>query len=219
MCIEGAIFDVDGTLLDSMGIWETIGEDYLRSLGIEPQENLTEVFKTMSLSEAAIYYQNNYNVALSIDKIIHGVNTMIADFYCTHAQLKIGVYDFLTNLSRNNVKMCIATSSERELVTKALERCDILKFFSTIYTCGEIRHSKREPYIYHKALEGLGTSKSKTAVFEDAFFALRTAKQDGFCAIGIYDKNEKEQKRLIDTSDYYITDFSDFNSFWKFASR
>ena len=67
--IKGAIFDVDGTLLDSMHIWDSIGEDYLRSLGYEPREKLNEKFKTMSLSQAAAYYRSEYGVTLSVERI------------------------------------------------------------------------------------------------------------------------------------------------------
>ena len=76
--IRGAIFDLDGTLLDSMSIWDTIGEDYLRSLGIEPRENLRETFATFTLEQAARYYQEHYGVALSVPGILRGIEDMVA---------------------------------------------------------------------------------------------------------------------------------------------
>ena len=79
--IKGAIFDVDGTLLDSMGVWDTIGEDYLRSLGYEPRENLNEKFRIMSIREAAEYYISEYGVPLSVEEICRQVNGWIERFY------------------------------------------------------------------------------------------------------------------------------------------
>ena len=81
--LKGAIFDFDGTIVDSMYIWDNISMDYLRSLGIEPRENLNEVFANFSLEQAAKYYQDNYKVTLSVNEIISGVNEMIKEFYRT----------------------------------------------------------------------------------------------------------------------------------------
>ncbi len=119
--IKGAIFDLDGTLLDSMSIWDTIGRDYLRSLGIEPKENLAETFKTFTLEQSAEYYRTHYGVTLSVDEIIYGVNGMIEDFYRDTVPLKKGAAKFLESLFRSGVKMCIATVTNKHLVEAVFE--------------------------------------------------------------------------------------------------
>ena len=96
--IKGAIFDLDGTLVDSMFIWDTFGEDYLRTLGKEPKENLTETFKTFTLEQAAEYYREHYGVTLSVGEIVDGVNDMVAELYRTKVALKKGVLEFLRDL-------------------------------------------------------------------------------------------------------------------------
>ena len=93
--IKGAIFDLDGTLIDSMFIWDTLCEDYLKSLGIEPKENLAEVFKTFTLEQAAEYYRNNYGVKLSTQEVVIGINKLAEEMYRTRVVLKMGVRDFL----------------------------------------------------------------------------------------------------------------------------
>ena len=106
--LKGAIFDLDGTLLDSMFIWDTIGEDYLRTLGKEPHENLKEAFMTLTLEEAAEYYREHYGVTLSVKEIVDGVNAMVEGIYRTKVTPKSGVTDYLRLLKDNGVKMCIA---------------------------------------------------------------------------------------------------------------
>ena len=136
--IKGAIFDLDGTLLDSMSIWDTIGEDYLRSLGIEPRENLAETFKTFTLEESAEYYRTHYGVTLSVAEIVDGVNGMIEDFYRNTAPLKNGVAEFLERLSKKGVRMCVATVTDKYLVEAALTRLHVRQYFEEIFTTAEV---------------------------------------------------------------------------------
>ena len=216
--IKGAIFDADGTLLDSMSIWDTIGEDYLRGLGYLPRENLNETFKNMSLYQAACYYRTEYGVTLSEEEIMDGINAMVENFYRFEAKLKEGVRDFLRSLYESGVKMCIATATDKSLIKAALDRCGVGKYFSEIFTCTSVGHGKDEPFIYREALNHLGTEKSATVVFEDALYAIKTAKSDGFVTAAVHDIHEKNQNELRSLSDFYLNDFSDLNSFWKFAS-
>lgn len=214
--IRGAIFDVDGTILDSMGIWDTIGNDYLLSLGIETEENLAETFSTFSLEESARYYQDNYNVELSVDEIIAGVNHLIETFYLERAELKSGVRKFLELLKRNGIKMTIATATDLPLIEGALKRCGVTEYFSEILTCSMVGKSKSHPDIYRTALEHLGTQKQDTYVFEDAFHAARTAHEDGFPVVGVFDPSESSQKELKEVSDIFIESFENLESLEKF---
>ena len=206
--LKGAIFDFDGTLVDSMFIWGTIGEDYLRSLGKEPNEDLRTVFMPLTLEEAAEYYREHYGVALSVKEIVDGVNAMVEGIYRTKVTLKPGVAEYLSWLKENGVRMCIATVTDRYLVEETLERLGILHYFSEIFTCAEVGYGKDKPIIYRKALEHLDTAKNETYVFEDSLFALKTAKADGFTTVGVYDRHENRQDNLKNLADYYIDDFS-----------
>ena len=208
MRIRGAIFDVDGTLLDSMFIWDTIGETYLRSIGYEPREKLNEVFKNMSLFQAARYYRTEYGVTLSIDEIMNGVNAMLERYYRFEVSMRPGVAELLAQLQASGVKLCIATATDRYLVEAALERCGVLSCFGAIFTCNEVGHGKDEPDIFEEALRFLGTEKAETVVFDDALYAVRTAKEAGFPVAVIYDSHEKNQEGLRALADFYIEDFS-----------
>ncbi len=208
--IKGAIFDFDGTLVDSMFIWDTFGEDYLKSFGIEPKENLAEVFKTFTLEQAAEYYRRHYGIELTVNEIAEGINTMVAEIYRTKVVLKPGISDFLKRLQSSGVKMCIATVTDRPVVEDVLKRLNIYEYFSEIFTCTEVGFSKETPEIYRLALKHLGTKKTETVVFEDVLHALKTAKDDGFTVAAVYDSHESMQKEMKEISDYYITDFKSF---------
>ena len=110
----GAIFDLDGTLLDSMQIWEDVGEKYLLSQGVKPEEDLRETLRTMSLRQAAEYCQKNYKIEKTIEEIIEGVTEIVEDFYKKDAALKPGVKEFLESFFTKDDKMSVATASEKE---------------------------------------------------------------------------------------------------------
>lgn len=207
--LKGAIFDFDGTIVDSMYIWDNISMDYLRSLGIEPRENLNEVFANFSLEQAAKYYQDNYKVTLSVNEIISGVNEMIKEFYRTKVTLKKGIENYLSYLGGRGTKICIATLTDREIVIETLERLGVMKHFSEVFDCNEYPNGKITPELYNTALNQLGTPKGETYVFEDALYALKTAKNDGFPTVAVFDKYEPLQKELKSISDIYISDYTD----------
>ena len=207
--MKGAIFDFDGTVVDSMYIWDNISMDYLRSLKIEPRENLNEVFAKFSLEEAADYYRKNYGVSLSVSEIVSGVNKMIKTFYNTKVMPKNGIKKYLEYLKECGVKMCIATLSDKELVLNTLCRLELSKYFSEVFTCTDFGTGKTTPDIYRTALLHLGTPKEETYVFEDALYAAKTAKADGFSVVGIYDRYEPNQEMLKKVSNLYIKDYTD----------
>ena len=215
--IKGAIFDFDGTLVDSMFIWDTFGEYYLHTLGKEPKENLTETFKTFTLEQAAEYYRKHYGVTLSVEEIVDGVNEMVSEIYRTKVTLKSGVLEFLRDLRSKGVKMCVATVTDRPIVEDVLKKLGIRDFFTEIFTCVEVGYNKETPHIYRAALEVLGTSKEETVVFEDALHALMTAKNDGFPVAAVYDKHEAKQIEMKSEADYYISDYERFA--WNKAMR
>ena len=207
--IRGAIFDVDGTLLDSLSIWDTVAEDYLRSLGIEPRENLAETFKTFSLEQSAEYCRSVYGVKQSVKEIMDGIDAMMETFYRQTAPLKPGAAEFLRALAQNGVKMAVATATDRHLIEAALTRCGVRAYFLDMFTCTSVGKSKNEPDIYRAAREALGTKKEDTWVFEDAYHAAKTAADDGFPVAAMFDASEDEQDALKKTAKLYLRSFED----------
>jgi len=214
MKIKGAIFDMDGTLLESMHIWETVGSDYLKSQGIDPAEGLREQIKTLSLRDCATYFYEQYTIALPIEEIMTGINNTIAGFYANEVWLKPGALQLLEKLEQQGVQMCIATATDRELVESALERTNIGRFFGEILTCTEVGAGKENPLIFEKALEIMGVNKSECVLFEDALHAIETAKKVGFTVIAVQDLSAEQNKAEIkQLADYYYESLEEIHLF------
>ena len=219
MKLEGAIFDVDGTLLDSMEMWATLGSRYLKSLGILPKEGLDNALKEMSISQGLEYIKKEYNVKLSNEKMSTLLDKFMEDYYKFEVDLKPHVRLFLELLRAKGIKMCIATATERKLIENAFDRLKISHFFEGIFTCTEVGFSKADPTIYRKSQEFLNIKKEKTIVFEDALHALKTAQNDGFKVVAVFDSYEQNQEELIREADVYLKDFDDLSLFWEYTSK
>ena len=217
--IKGVIFDVDGVLLNSMPVWENLGELYLRHLGIEAEKDLGTKLYTMSLEQSAEYLTETYHLDLAPEQVIAGVNREVKDFYAGRVPLKEGVRQYLNEFHEKGVPMVIATTVDRQNAQAALKRLNVLRFFQGIFTCSEIGSSKNEPDIYYAAALQLDTDPGQTLVFEDAYHAIRTAKKAGFKTVGVYDRaNDRDLAHIWNTADIYLPEFQDFNIFWKRAS-
>ena len=199
MQIDGAIFDLDGTLLDTNQKWKKLAYDYLKT----KNRTLTTDVSTMNLDEAAEHFITNYNISETTEQILNEIKEMIREFYIYNAQLKEGAEDFVKYLKSINVKMCIATASDYGLCESALKRVGILNCFDKIFTCSEYKTNKTEPKIYNIAHEYM--KSQNTWVFEDSFFAAQTAKKAGFKVCGIYDKEGDAE--LKNVSDIYLLSF------------
>ena len=211
MTIRGAIIDLDGTLLDSMGIWNTIASDYLKSIGIVPRPDVDQVVSTYSMEEAARYLIREYGLARSVSEVVQEVRGLLRDFYEHRVLLKPGAAALLASLSRRRVKICAATSGDRALAEAALARCGILSYFGHIFTCEEVGHGKDSPEIYEAARAFLGTTAQETVVLEDALYALRTAKAAGFCTVAVGDPSSAQDRAAIqECADFYLESCADW---------
>ena len=217
--IRGVIFDVDGVLLNSMPVWENLGELYLNRLGVEAEQGLGDILFTMSLEEGADYLISRYHLDKTPEEIIKGLNREVQDFYENRVPLKEGVRQYLQEFRERQIPMVITTSGDRKNAEAALKRLKVFSYFQGIFTCSEIGSSKSQPDIYYAAALQIDTEPSETWVFEDALHALQTAKRAGFRTVGVYDKaSDRDLAHIWNTADIYLPEFKDFNIFWKRAS-
>lgn len=203
--IRGAIFDFDGTLLDSMWAWTDIASRYLKEQGITPRDDIDARVFRMSLTDAACLIRREYGLAQDADEIRSAMNRLIENMYYSTFELKPGVRELLEELSKRHVRICMATASDRCIVEPALRRTGILEYFDFIFTCSELHADKNDPYIYRYVRSYMETPVQETLVFEDAFHAIKAAKSAGFPVAAVYDATEEaNQSEIRRIADYYL---------------
>ncbi|WP_295756903.1 HAD family phosphatase [uncultured Holdemanella sp.] len=179
-----SIFDVDGTILDSMEVWNTLASRYIQSLDRIPEKNLDKIVSEMSLEQSAIYLKKRYRIYKQEEVIISEVLNLISDFYKHEVKLMPGFKDFITHFDSMNV---IGTSCDEELVKSALKRLGVLDYFEDIMTCSKVNKGKDDPGFYLACADILEQKPDNIFVFEDADYCIDAARKVGFKVIKIKD--------------------------------
>ncbi|MDR3278677.1 MAG: HAD family phosphatase, partial [Oscillospiraceae bacterium] len=196
--IRGAIFDLDGTLLDSMPIYESIDADLLKTIGKTAKPGIYDAIRPLSGMQVPEYLRAEYALEQSAEWIMARLDTLLYDFYARTAPVKPGAARTLEALARQGVRMCVATATNRELVEISLKRTGLDKYFERIFTCAEEGAGKDEPTIFLKAAGFLGTELAETVVFEDSLHAILSAKRGGFPVVAVFDKSSERHRAEIE---------------------
>lgn len=218
MSIKCAIFDFDGTLYDSMYIWDDLGEKYLKSLGKQAKPGLKKELEAMSLEQSSEYLKSEYGLYLTKEEIKSGINKTLENYYINEVLPKQGVEKLLKQMKEKGISICIASATDRYLLEVALKRCGLYEYFEAIFTCGEVGFGKDRPVIFQKAMEYFSQDRKSTIIFEDAIHAARTAKNDNFIVCGVFDEYEKESEELRKISDIYLKNLEETEKLWDFLS-
>ena len=206
--IEAVIFDLDGSLVDSMWMWRSIDIEYLGKFGIPLPENLQSQIEGMSFSETAVYFKEHFAIPDSIEKIKADWNRMAWDKYTNEVPLKPGIPEFLEACKRNGIQLGIATSNSRELVENIAEVHKLRNYFSCIMTGCDVERGKPAPDIYLAVAKALNVSPEHCLVFEDIIPGILAGKNAGMrvCAVeDAYSIPDRAQKEEL--ADYYICDY------------
>lgn len=210
----GVIFDIDGTLLDSMPVWMNAGAEYLKRRGFVPEPGLGEKLFPMTMTEGARYLKDEYGLPFSAGEIAGQITRQIMGAYERDVRLKPGAKELLEGLAAGGVPFAAATSTDRLPVEKALGRLGVLGLFAAVLTSAETGVGKDKPDIYFAAASVLGVPPSAVWVFEDALYAARTARRAGFKLAAVYDESGgKDWRELSSMADYLVADARGFRDF------
>ncbi|MDF2907293.1 MAG: hypothetical protein K0R34_2614 [Herbinix sp.] len=203
--IDAVIFDLDGTLVDSMWMWRSIDIEYLGRFGIEMPLELQSCIEGKSFSETAVYFKERFHIPDNLDQIKSDWNKMAWEKYESEVPLKEGVAELLRHLKEEGIPAGIATSNSRELVELIVQKHGIAKYFGSIRTSCEVAMGKPSPDIYLLVAEDLGVAPERCLVFEDVLQGVMAGKNAGMKVCAVYDEySEKDQEEKIKRSDYYV---------------
>lgn len=210
MRIKGAIFDLDGTLIDSLVInrvlWNALGEKYLGVKDFIPEKKYRDEMATMIFTEAMLYAKRLYNIEADDGEYLKYFADILENFYRYTVKVKDGVFPFLEYLKKNGVKMCVASATNLKYVEVAIESCGLSPYIDRVFSCSEVGAGKDKPDIYIKTIAEMGLDTHEVCVFEDSCIALETARALGAHTVGIYDKYNFGHDRAKKASDIYLDD-------------
>ncbi|MBR3419419.1 MAG: HAD family phosphatase [Oscillospiraceae bacterium] len=190
--LRGIIFDVDGTLLDSMGMWSELDRVFLRENGIDPPHDISDIVKKMTVEMSSAYFVERFRLDMTPEDVKNRVEELAAEAYRTHLPLKNGAKDFLAAAAERGIPMAVASANYPGLLDAAFRRLGIDGYFRTVLTPGEQLAGKHAPDIYLEAARLLGSEPAETAVIEDALHAAETAKAAGFYTVGFRDVSSRQ---------------------------
>ena len=206
---KAIIFDLDGTLIDSMNVWSDIDKEFFKMHDLPFEEDYQKEIGHKGLKEIAAYTKSRYNLKESEDEIVTIWLDMAKEAYAYKIPLKEGVKSFLEYLQSKSIKMGIATSNSLELTELVLKHHDIYKYFSKVVTVNELKTNKGSPDIYLHISDSFGLVPSECIVFEDLLTGIKTAKKAGYKVVGVKEKASLDkEKEIREITDLYISNYN-----------
>ncbi|MBO7169908.1 MAG: HAD family phosphatase [Clostridia bacterium] len=208
MKIKGAIFDMDGTLINSLTFfpyfWRSIGIKYKNDPSFRPAEEIDKGFRTMVFKQALIRLKDFYRFPGEAEELFRFADDCLRSFYRDGATVKPGAFALLDHLKSKKIPLVLASATAKAEVCFALSCHGLLNYFEDVFSCADLGKGKEHPDVYRAAIAKMGLSPSEVCVFEDSFVALETAKKEGFLTAGIYDAGNFDQERLKASADVYL---------------
>ena len=200
--IKGAIFDLDGTLVDSMGVWHRIDDEFLGRRGFPADESYKQAVKTMKYETAAHYTIERYGLSETPEEVMAEWDSMALHEYRYNIKCKPGAAEFLNELKQRGIKIALATVSHRALLEAVLKGNDIFELFDVLTDVSQVSRGKEEPDLYWFAAKQMELEPEECIVFEDVLLGIDSAKRGGFYTCGVKDHSsyaeELEIRRLAD---------------------
>lgn len=210
--MKAIIFDSDGTLVDSMWLWEDLASRYLISIGIQPTDGIDEEVKELNYLQASLYIKEKFHIDKKVEEIIDEIGGLLVSYYKDKIQLKPNVLETLNILKGKGVRMCIGTANEEHLVSLILDRYEISYYFEMVKTSSQLGLSKADPQFFQKIVDLLDMESKDIWVFEDTLHCILAAKEIGLSVVAISDDSAiLDREEIKEVADIYIEDFSQLN--------
>ncbi|MBR2177417.1 MAG: HAD family phosphatase [Clostridia bacterium] len=208
--IKAAIFDLDGTLIDSMYVWEKVDVDFMMQRGIPVSKEYTDIVRSMFFETAAAYTKDKYGLDESVEEIMQTWLDMAHNEYAHHIQAKPYVVEYLKKLKEKSIILGIATSNNPYLLKPCLENNGMNGIFSCICYTSEVGLNKSSPDIYLYTAEKLGVKPEECVVFEDIIEGIKSAKSVGMKTVAVYDSsNDDYMDQIKVTADKFVETYSE----------
>lgn len=205
------LFDLDGTILDSLKIWNDIDLLFFKNHNLIMGEDYHIAIAPLTLEETATYTKNTYKLDINEEQIMKEWSDLAIKEYAENVNLKKGVKEFLDYLKNKNVHLAIATSCNEEMFKPCLERYGIVSYFEHFYTSQNLKINKSNTNFFKEILNEYKIEPDQILFFEDSLASMKCAKSLGFNVVAVMDKKwEKQKEEIIASSDDQIEDFSQF---------
>ena len=201
--MKAIIFDLDGTLVDSMGYWRSVSRDFMKTKGIDIEDAVQHKMTTMNLDASLKYLKDYYKLEESFEELLRDFSRTVEDFYRNKVETKEGSLEILKYFRDKGMKVVIGTSTAAHFANIVIEKYGIDKLIDGLYTADSVGHLKGEEEFYLSIADDLGENPKEIFLVDDSYLALRTAKRAGLIGVGIYDENSKDTwQTIVDENKY-----------------
>ena len=210
--VQGVIFDCDGTLMDTMGLWLQVENDLAARVGHVFTQEEQDMLRTLTISETGEYLHGMLGILGSAQEVVQRINELARGYYATKAEMKPGALEFVRALHAKGIPCAIASSSPHTLLDPGVEHTGLGKLLTAVVSTDDVGRSKREPAVYDRARALLGSSLEATWVFEDAAYTFATTAPAGYHTVGVYDCDESATfAQLESLADVAIHDYRELD--------
>lgn len=208
----GIVFDCDGTLLDSMVVWREMEAELARRADVTLTAADTDKLTTLTIPECGAFFNEHFGLGESGEAVVAMVDQIMLEFYRTRVEERPGALAFVRALAEHGVRMSVASSSPQAYLQAGLTRCGFTPYLDAIVSVDDVGVSKREPAVWDRARELMGTPLETTWGMEDSVYAVRTLQAAGYKTLGIYDCDlSGTYEELLAACDHAVRSFEELD--------